>query len=629
MKKILVVALAVFAMGVAGCTVGTGTDEFVDDAAVEMPEGDASTPFEIEPAGDAGDSFDDDLIVDDDADGADVEAEGSGETASDDEGEYDVVGAGEVELLTDESDIVTITETGISYTQMFQVADYGAQYEWSVEGLPAGSSLTIEKFNSSGTKAELKGIPNDADIGEHQVTVSVWDVADPSNNDTIAFNLFIMQTISIGDIDVGEDPCGKPLTIEVVEVGNYVDPDILNAGEFMYEIGSKVKVKVRARRGLLPPKGVVTWEFSSEVENSEHCHFTGENPLMGVPLPTDYNYGWIFAESCLGGNIMPRPAIESGDLEIRKTTNPFWLNKSPIAINAVRGGSANTELKLEGRLLYDGPLPVWNMPLDTDPVERLTIKAKDQCEASEGMRLTTAFKTFKFHIAYPDTVDSKGGDMGDLKAHMDYNEVNQYWNGGSGPFEVDCSGVEDQYEPVCEANSHFAVVFTGSEGLSDRAREAFEGNWDLIPALKESIGYVHYDFKRCDDVDYSPPHGPEEKNHKSCAEKRIKSGDVKSSVLDAAKVYLLWVAPTKLHEDHKHYADFNIKKITFKNRYWYAKFRDEDDDFNNNITKNFTRSDSLWHFDGMTSRAKRFSGDSKGSVIFHRRELAGYVPDFQ
>jgi hypothetical protein len=210
--------------------------------------------------------------------------------------------------------------------------------------------------------------------------------------------------------------------------------------------------------------------------------------------------------------------------------------------------------------------------------------------------------------------------MTDLKAYMEYNEVGDYWTGSS-QFSMECN-VEDQYVPVCEASSDLAVVFTNSDGISDDALD----NWDIIPELKESVGYVHYDMKKCDDVDYSPPGSSEEENHKSCAKKKIKSGDVKSSVLDASKVYLLWVAPTKLHKDHKHYADFNIKSITFKNRYWYAKFRDKDNDFNNNITKNYTRLDRLWQFDGMTKRAYRFSNDSNKRVLFHRRELAGWTP---
>jgi hypothetical protein len=602
MKRILIVALAIFAIGVSGCAVSTGSDDVAEDAAVEMPEGDVSNPFAIEPTDEAEDGISDDVVVEDV-----------------DEGDDDVIVEEEedvqVELLTDAGDVDTITELGEDYSQLFQVVDYGAEYEWDVDGLPAGTGLAIEKYNGSGSKAQLKGNLNFEDVGTHQVTVTVWDAADPSNEDSMSFTFVVEANEDSVVIDLPPDPCDKPLTIEVVKVGNYIDNEVLGAGDFTFDIGSKVKVEVKAMRGDLAPKGVVTWGYASEVEDSRHCHFLSDDyDIDGIHLPTDYNYSWVMGEMCIGGNGLPYQAVESKDVEIRKTTNPFWVKDSGPAAAATIFGSSNTTLKLEGRLLYDGPLPVRNMPLDTNPIERLTITAKDQCDVSEDMRDSTASKKLKFGIVYPNTVDSDGGDMTDMKAYLDYNEVNQYYNGGSSHFSVECN-VEEKYDAVC-AYSHFAVVFTDSDGLSDYALDK-ASSWELEPALRESEGWVHYDFKECDS------------SHDNCDEKGIKNGDVKSSVLDATRVYLLWVAPTKLSGSDKYYADFNIKSITFRNRYWDAKFRDEDDDFNNNITKNFTRLDRLWQFDGMSEKAYRYSDSSNKTKIFRRRELAGYVPDLQ
>lgn len=596
MKRVLIIALTILAMGISGCTVSTGLDDFTGDAVVEMPDDDFSNPFAIEADDEAEDDIDDDVVVEE-------EYAGEGDDAADEQDEFV-----QVELLTDLEGSVFVMEVGEFYSRVFKIADYGAEYEWDVEGLPNNSGLALEKIDDDASKVRLEGTPTSDALGTHQITVKVWDAADPSNEDSTTFTLIVVVNIDEVVIELPPDPCDKPLTIDVVKVGNYSDPDVLDAGEFTFGIGSKVEIEVRARRGDLAPKGSVEWEIASEVERSEHCYFVDDGWL-----PTDYIYGWVMGETCIGGNALPQAAVESDELEIRKTTNPFWMMDSGPAEATPVFGSYNTKLRIEGRLLYDGPLPVWNLPLDRNAVERLTITARDECESSEEARGSTAFKTFKFGISYPSTVGSDGGDISDMKAYLDYNEVNQYWNGSS-QFHVDCSGVEDKYKSVCEAHSQFAVVFTDSDGLDE---DILDHGWDMIPALKESIGWVHYDFGKCDD------------SHDNCDRKSIKSGDEVKSVMDVTRAYLLWVVPTKLKKADKYYGDFNIKRITFKNQYWYGRYRDKGDHFNNNITKNFTRVDRLWELEGMMDGALRYSDGSNKRVLFRRRELAGYVPDFQ
>jgi hypothetical protein len=588
MKRIIIAALVVLALGVAGCSVGSdsGSGNIVEDAGVEMPDSDTSNPFAIEPADEAEDDISDDVVVEDVDEGDDaviVEEEPA-----------------QVELLTDEGDVDLIAEAGEAYSQTFKVANYGAEYEWDVAGLPSGSGLALENIDSNASKVKLVGTLTSDAVGTHQVTVTVRDAADPSNEDSMSFAFVVESGLDFVIGVLPSDPCEKPLRIEVVKGGNYNEREILDAGEFDFEIGSEVKIEVRAMRGDLPPKGDVTWEVSSEVEDSRHCHFVNEGET-----PTDYVYRWPMGETCRDDN--GQTLHEGPALEIRKTTNPFWVLDS-----------SDTKLKIEGRLLYDGPLPVRDMPLDTNPIERLAITARDECEYSEPMRGAVGHKTFKFSISYPNTVDSDGGDMNDMEVHLDYNEVGHYptATGGDGPCSNGHSDVEDKYDSVCDSNSGFAVIFTDSDGLSDEALDDFD-RWDLISVLKESEGWVYYDFEECDD------------SQDNCDEKMIESGDMKSSVLDANRVYLLWVGLTRFSKGKTYYTDFNLERIKFKNKYWDAKFRDEDDDFNNNITKDGTRLDELWKFDGMSEMAYRYSDDSNKTKIFRRRELAGYVPDNQ
>lgn len=578
MKRIFIAALVVLAIGVAGCSGGTASIDALDGAGVDMPDGDASNPFEIEPS----DEIDDDVEVE----AGDVEVE-AGDLEAGDEGD----GYEQVELLTDVEDIDTDAEfgEGSSYSQLFEVANYGAEYEWDVGGLPAGTGLALVEVTGSGSKVRLEGEPTGLDLGTHQITVTVWDAADPSNEDSISFALEVVSVYEPQSVieDLPKGPCGEPLTVEVVKLGNYSDPDILQAGEATYEIGEIVEIEVKARRGDGLPVGKVKWEVTSEVEDSEHCFFgTDTIDADGNILPVDYNYSWVRDGSCIAWGTFTVEAVDDEIKTVKKTTNPFWQTRE------LRDAS----LKIAGIFSYDGPLPVRDLPLDQDAVERLKVTVRDECSNSGASR--TAQKTFKFRIAYPDRVDSDGGAMTDIAAHLEYTDVDHYSPSGFGVW-----------------GNGFSVVFTDSNGLSDHARNQAEVGL-LGTAHMESVGWIHYNFWSCD------------QGHENCDEKMILKGGAMSSVLDASRVYLLWVAPAPVYMGvkDKEYLDFNIHEITFKNRYWDAKFEDDEDDFNDNIMTAFTRLDSIWQFDGMSERGYRFSDNPNVRTVFRRRELAGWAP---
>jgi hypothetical protein len=163
------------------------------------------------------------------------------------------------------------------------------------------------------------------------------------------------------------------------------------------------------------------------------------------------------------------------------------------------------------------------------------------------------------------------------------------------------------------------MLFTDGDGLRDDAWEKFERDWDLIEAIKDSLGYSFYDFEVCDE------------NEDLCEERLMDHLNVpgeSKSLGDVKQIYLLWVVPPKLDGPDTHYADFDIEEIEFKTKYWYAKFEDENDDFDNNITKDYVRSSCLTNrerFPGMSPASRRTDRPGYRGV-FRRRELAGYIP---
>ena len=605
-KTLLIIAI-VLSIGVAGCTVSDGNPDDVDSlltTPVEDDEGSIGSLFEPPAEEDPGVTGQDNGYTDDDKNNdVDTDVELNPLAISGDE---------DIEVASDKD-----------FDQIYSVRGGNeGDFDWEITGAPdwVEHKLVGSRRIVLEGKAPLLVVDEDFTF-----TITAIDAMDDSFEASEEITVKVLAA-NIGTIQATpyKSVCSEPLRIEVVKVGNYTDPDVLDAGEFEYDVDSEVKVVVKAMRGEQAPKGNIAWEFKSEVENSEHCRFRMKNSVLdrfapGYSALDDllYNYSWVKDGYCDDTDVA---AVESDNLEIRKTTNPFWKTNHYLNLDNSRSNLRTkypkNSFSLNGRLLYDGPLPVWDMPLDTNPVERLTITASDECDDAEGAK-----KTITFGITYPSTVGSEGGNMTDMEVHLDYDDVKHYVTRGKGKFEVDCSGIEDKYEPVCEAYSDFAVIFTNNDGLSSHALSEYWNHWDTIPALKESVGWVHYDFDKCDDGHND--------GYDNCKEKTLESGETEKSVLDASKVYLLWVAPTKLKKDDRDYADFDIKKITFKNRFWYAKFEDENDDFNNNITKEFSRLDKLWEFGGMTERAHRFSDGSNKKALFHRRELAAYIPQIE
>jgi hypothetical protein len=384
----------------------------------------------------------------------------------------------------------------------------------------------------------------------------------------------------------------------------------------------------------VPAVGTVKWNFNSKVRGSYHCHITprddshsglgdsGINGNSGNNREERYKYSWTapVPESCNGRGDHDERS------EYRITRNPTWSKSGSIGLVGVnRTQAGGNVLNLSGEILYDGPLPVKDLPLDQDATEIIEVSVTDNCSAGEGLKFM-AKKTLEIGIQYP--VNGEGGKIEDVEVEMDYKDVGQYWKSGlptnvhswdkinepgiPPEFAVDCDNPELSH--ICDSESKFVIIFTDGNGLNSDAWGKFENDWDLLSAIEQSFGYSFYDFEICDE------------NEDLCEEKLVDHLNVpgqSKSLGDVTQIYLLWVVPPKQDGPDTHYADFDIEDIEFKTKYWYAEFDDELDDFNNNITKDFVRSSCL------TNRT-RFPGmspaNSKGGV-FRRRELAGYIPD--
>lgn len=645
MKRIIIASLVVLALGVTGCSVNSGSDSFTPDTGVELPDDDPTNPFEIEPV----EETDDEVVVEDDDPVV--------------EGEDDPIGPGNeeegiFEMQTEADDVLTEVEKGTYYEQTFRMVDKNRDYSWSVTGLPENTGLSLEE-DADSWRYSLQGTPVMADLGTNQITVTVVDANDSSKSTSISFDLTV--TSGVGTLEAAEvvDPCSLPLRIVVEGFGGHVDHEILNDGKFRAKIDSDANIKLRVVRGYpnrlgavgsktviantgeVPPVGEVKWTWKSKVRNSHHCRpvYRHDGDDLGggwgdykndhgnkASDQDRYVYSWASPNrnSCKG-----RYGSEA-DSEWRVTKNPTWKASTLGVINTNTAQAPGSVLNLSGKIRYDGPLPVKDLPLDKDAVEVIEVTATDGCSAGGGINLI-ATKTLEIGIIYP--INGEGGRIEDVEVEMDFEDVRNYWESGyyydnphlldsmepgaSPSMEVDCDDYE--FKAICDSDSKFVMLFKGGSDFSDEAWEEFEGPWNLLPAIKESMGHVFYDFTQCDE------------DPDSCEERFVDHLNVpgqSKSLRDVQQIYLWWVVPPKIAGPDTHYADFDIKEIELKTRYWYAEFDDELNDFDNNITKDYVRSSCLTNrerFPGM-SPASRITNRSGYRGVFRRRELAGYIP---
>lgn len=705
MKKIVIAALIVLALGAAGCSAGTVTNDLVDGSVTGMPEGDTSNPFAVEPSDEVSDDVSDDVVVEDSDEVAVDEGDEAVETDSENV----------FKMQTEVDDVLTHAVLGTYYEQSFRMVDKDIDYLWSVVGLPTGTGLALTEEAAS-WRYKLHGTPAAADVGTHDVTIEVVDASDISKSTSISFELTVESNIDVIQIsgNGGSDPCSKPLRIVVEQFGGNVDPQVLAEGKFRAKIESEANIRLRAVRGIASkggsvtaPVGEVKWSFKSRVKNSYHrINNGGGSGTWQMPGIETYSYwdtdapcttpeeiqtvmemmsesfwpdcsdfyhltydqkdlcekigcskdDWPTgaygsqeyeqAQQCINGFECPddwnSPYLTDGQkeacreyhywkkdkeqwlenkfsFECKWTKNPTWQGEAVTANGDV--------LELNGQMLFDGPLPVRNLPLDQDAVEELDISVSDGCYLDKRLKPAVS-KRLEIGVQYP--VGGEGGRIEDIEVKMGYEDVRDYWYSGyyyddpaiadsmepGAPmdFNIDCD--DPEFKAICESQSKLVMLFTDDEGLSDYAWDQFD-YWEVLPAIEDSIGHVFYDFTVCDDGD---------SEHPPCEEMMVDHLNVvgnSKSVLDVKRIYLMWVLPPRIKAGNEDpgYADFDIRYIHLRNKYWRADFDDENNDFDNNLTKHTVRWDLLTDRD-------RFPGmspaNSKGGV-FRREELAGYV----
>jgi hypothetical protein len=284
MKKAVIAILVVLALGVTGCSVGTGASGLTDELTAGISEGDASNPFTFEPNEETEDDISDGVVV-----------ENSDEAAMEDEDESDVAvetSGGPIEITTDPGTLLAAGDYGQSYEEEVRATGGSLDtYEWSAQGLPAGLEL-VPVFG--GKRVLIQGELGEA--GAHDITITAADPNDSSNKDSITYQLEI-ESIAVEfnppeDIstDTGE------LRIEVLEVGNHTlqggrgsKVSIPGAG-----IGGEEWVRLRVTGG----NGPYIWSVVSRVDDSYHRinegGTIGTQQMSGI---TNYRY-WDPGEPC-------------------------------------------------------------------------------------------------------------------------------------------------------------------------------------------------------------------------------------------------------------------------------------------------------------------------------------------
>ncbi len=582
-RIMMTIALVSLLAMAASCTV-TPNDGTGDDAA-GLIQGDESNPFAnpgVEP--------------DDDGDfGVEVESGGGAEAEVETEGEYtspeaEPKGQDPLEITTeiDEEYTHAIIGDEDAYEADFRVLDQGGYYEWTIEGVPAGSGLVFDEIGSRATRAWLHGHPTADALGTHHITVTVRDADDVTNSDSIEYDLTVShESIDVQIADI-ENPCDEPLRVVVEKMGDYTDHDLLQKGEARFLIGEDVFLKLKAMRGDKPAFGEVSWEWTSQVEDSEHCLYYEDSG----PAPA-YDYEWYYDDGS-----PPPPGC--GDR--RFTTNPTW--------EPGRMQEDGKTLILTGRMLFDGPLKVKNKPLDEHAVERLMVRVTDECKATKRtndigkFKPAEGIKMFRFEVKYPGDGDL-GGDMNDIDIAMDFQDVSHVF-GGPEHFDPEPCGNGD-YAYICEMPAYMLVLFTGSSGLSNEARRNFTDFSDPVKAVEESLGYAVYDLKECRD------------EHEKCELKNVKKVQgVAGDIAGAKAIFTLWYSPKYAEGSDATVKklDFDLLSMVFKNRYWWGDYSDyQSNHIDNNIDVGII---PLTIFSGM-------SPQNADGGIFRRRELAAWI----
>lgn len=348
---------------------------------------------------------------------------------------------------------------------------------------------------------------------------------------------------------------------------------------------------------------------SPEYEHAQQC-------INGFECPDDWNSPYLTEgqkEACREYHYWKKDKEQwlenKFSFECKWTKNPTWQGEAVTTNGDV--------LELNGQMLFDGPLPVKYLPIDQNAVEVLDVSVSDGCYSDKGLKPVVS-RTLEIGVQYPVAGwESEGGRLGDVEVDIDFGELRHYFKGHK-DWGMDCDVDDDDkdydgFDEVCQMKSLIVVAFAGEEGLSDNALNKLEDYWDPNKAIKESFGYVAFDFAACD------------KDKNNCKDKKVTGLDNQSDDLGAVqKIYLLWMSPSYLvgngGDGDLRQLDFDIRDIDFKTKYWSADYDDEGNIFGYNlIGKNDgVRVDLLTSLEGMSP------ANSKGGV-FRRREMAGYI----
>jgi hypothetical protein len=460
LRSILVMAaVAAILVASAGCAITQNSDGFIgsdiggasDDAVVPAPsEDETENPFS-EP-----------VVVAEDSDDDTVAPVNEGDDDSADADPDDEVALDPVEIIPqglEEGGAVTVT-VGQQYQSGLIVVTGGSGegFGWS-SNLPDG--LELESINTTSSRVRVTGTPDIADLGDHDVTLTVADTAGEGASASLSFKLSVMfPFIEPGNIEPLPDPCAEPLEIKLTSFtnGDGGEHDV-SQSQWAVDLGSEGTVAFEVVGGKPP----FTWTWTSRMRESLQCwrkiHF----------FPGHYYYDFVDeGDECRGDDYSEVPMYaqnmtwEPAGVE-RELLNAVISDENFEEPRAFKAETQGRKITLDGRFKYSvsedrrAALPVdsdgedyHSVPLRdefrvtvTDACERRAepaVKEMDFNVFHKREKLADAEITLKYKSA--DTSNKKTWTADEDHCHMD--KCSQFERANIGFFFVgDADAVSD------------------------------------------------------------------------------------------------------------------------------------------------------------------------------------------
>jgi hypothetical protein len=603
-KVLIAIAIALF-IGVAGCTVSEGNPDDVDSlltAPIEDEDGSIGSLFEPPAEEDTEVTDDDDDEIDDD----------------DDDKDKDIDDDVELNPLTISGDEDIDVGSGKDFEQIYSArGGNDDEFDWEITGAPDW----VEHELDGDRRIIIRGkAPFSTADQSFTLELTAIDALDEnfSATETVTINVLGLNLPPIKAEFYGSQ-CSEPLKIHIEKNRNKLDKGepLREKPVVIGDVGQNVVLRV-TRGDNAAPLGKVKWSWNSKVDESYYCTMDNRKGALGALDKLD-DIKYIGKAFPIGNDAYYPIKIDGDDFTFGKecldedegqwTRNYSWR----LGDEGPGDGSAKRHVTLDGDTLYlrgdfifaEQPMPVNKFyddgveDLNRNPVERLTVKVSDGCEAGDSGEIE-----LEFHLEYPKD------PVGNMMITVNYENAESYDKEGYDYCE------NPHKSGHCKAFLHSNISF---HFLSEDPEELCGDGCDapgLRPMLDDGLGFSVFRLKELEEKG--------DGNFKERVTALGKSGHIhnikhimlRTDGVGTIKEETKWILIVPYKMDVHYYDDIDIKMINFETSYWEAIYYDDDGSdewtWKNDMLHDYTNTYNLFDYDEMGTK------NSHGGY-FHRK----------